>query len=368
MIRQIKNNRKTFLIIVFNLSFIPFCSSSIFAQPAVTAVSGTLNQGASVTITGSGFGTKAAAAPLKWENFENGALGSNLSTLGWSTYNVSGSSPAPSVSDLNAYGQGTKSAIKNIRQGIEDFSGSYFTGFGGATEGYISLYFNWNTADGSSPSGGGIFKWIRFNTNQVYSGVPSFGQTYQPGWFYEYFNSGTSRNTVWNQYDAKYTPPRGNWSRMEMHWKLSNPGGTSNGMAETWVNFAKNMNQVNVVTRQSGDNSTIYSVLLPQMCSGAGENYRIFVDDVYIDNTIARVEIGDASTWGACTKRELQIPTAWSDRSISVKVNQGALGNLQTAYLYVVDANGNVNSNGYPLSLQASAPTVPNPPLNLVVK
>ena len=73
-------------------------------------------------------------------------------------------------------------------------------------------------------------------------------------------------------------------------------------------------------------------------------------DDVYFDNTRARVEIGNVSSWEACTHREIQLPTAWSDNSITITVNQSSFKDGDTAYLFVVDADGNV-SNGYPITI-----------------
>jgi len=224
------------------------------------------------------------------------------------------------------------------------------------------MMVNWNTSDGSAPSGGGVWKWARINSGVVYSGDPVLGETFQAGynWFYEYYSATTGD---WHQYDANYYPVRNGWSRLEMHLKLSNPAGTANGIAKTWMDLHSNTNASNVVTKASGNTNTIYSVLLPGMMSGAAKAYKIYIDDVYIDNTIARVEIGNASTWYACTKREVQIPTLWSDTgtSITITLNQGSFSNLNNAYLYVIDADGNVNENGYPLSDGGGGATPPLP-------
>jgi hypothetical protein len=83
----------------------------------------------------------------------------------------------------------------------------------------------------------------------------------------------------------------------------------------------------------------------------------VWADNVYMDTTWARVMIGNAPTWNASTQREIQIPTAWSSTSLSVVLNQGRLADLRNGYLYVIDANGNVNANGYPLCT-----TCPKPP------
>lgn len=82
-------------------------------------------------------------------------------------------------------------------------------------------------------------------------------------------------------------------------------------------------------------------------------------DDVYIDYTRARVELGNASTWASCTIREIQIPTAWSDNSITVKVNKGSFTS-GTVYLFVIDSMGNV-SNSYPVIINGDTNILSNP-------
>ncbi|MCD6288604.1 MAG: hypothetical protein J7M12_05765, partial [Candidatus Hydrogenedentes bacterium] len=62
---------------------------------------------------------------------------------------------------------------------------------------------------------------------------------------------------------------------------------------------------------------------------------------------------GNASTWSACTHREIQIPTAWSNDTITFTVNQGSFP-YGTAYLYVVDSTGAWNENGYPITFERS--------------
>jgi len=76
----------------------------------------------------------------------------------------------------------------------------------------------------------------------------------------------------------------------------------------------------------------------------------IDVDDFYMDSTPARVEVCDGPTLSASNRCELQIPAAWSDSSITVQLNQGYLAN-GTAYVYVVNPAGSVNTAGYPITL-----------------
>ena len=72
-----------------------------------------------------------------------------------------------------------------------------------------------------------------------------------------------------------------------------------------------------------------------------------YMADIYLDYTAQRVLIGNASTLSACTTlREVQIPTAWSNTSITATVNQGGFADAATAYLYVFDATGTANTTG----------------------
>jgi len=76
------------------------------------------------------------------------------------------------------------------------------------------------------------------------------------------------------------------------------------------------------------------------------DDYRYFAD-LYLDTTWQRVMICTGSTWAAKGTCEMQIPnTTWNDTSIQVTVNRGAYGSTDSAYLYVVDSNGDGNSTG----------------------
>ncbi|MFH1380062.1 MAG: hypothetical protein ABII23_07275, partial [bacterium] len=125
-------------------------------------------------------------------------------------------------------------------------------------------------------------------------------------------------------------------------------------------------NSTSVMTHTSGDANWQY--ILIGMYYGnilgidsSARSAKVYYDDVYIDNTQTRVEIGDKQTWNSCTQREIQMPTAWSDTSIAITVNRGSFDQCKTYYLYVVDANGNVNTNGFPIPIVPAADEPPCP-------
>lgn len=70
-------------------------------------------------------------------------------------------------------------------------------------------------------------------------------------------------------------------------------------------------------------------------------------DDIYIDNTWQRVEIGNNSVYELCTELELQIPTYWDNGKIVVTGNIATLAQYnRNLYLFVINEN-NVASNGF---------------------
>ena len=66
--------------------------------------------------------------------------------------------------------------------------------------------------------------------------------------------------------------------------------------------------------------------------------------------------VGNAATWAGCTDREIQIPSAWSATSITITANIGEMAAFAGEWLYVVNAAGEVNANGF--LLEAGAPFV----------
>lgn len=77
-------------------------------------------------------------------------------------------------------------------------------------------------------------------------------------------------------------------------------------------------------------------------------------DDVYIacgTSARARVEIGNKPIYDSCTNLTFAIPQNWTDILISAEFCEGSFNQGETAYVYVFDANGNHNLEGYPISI-----------------
>jgi hypothetical protein len=127
--------------------------------------------------------------------------------------------------------------------------------------------------------------------------------------------------------------------------------------------FVSNGNTVSTISgKDLGINSgNVIDTVVPVFhghFSSSGAQELAYFDDVYFDNTWSRVMVGNASTLAASTHREIAVPTAWSDTSITVSFNQGTFTNGQTAYLYVIDSTGAVNSAGYAIEIEGAGSNV----------
>lgn len=69
-----------------------------------------------------------------------------------------------------------------------------------------------------------------------------------------------------------------------------------------------------------------------------------------------KIEIGDASTYGACTIKTSQTVTAWDDDTITFTCVRGSLSE-GTNYVYVTNSDGSV-SPGFAITLSGSDPAV----------
>lgn len=142
----------------------------------------------------------------------------------------------------------------------------------------------------------------------------------------------------------------GQWNREELEID------TVNGTIKAWTNGQV---EFNARYSPSCDNNTtphfIYRIGADNNLDDTSANYYAYYDDFYVDTVRTRVEVCNSSTWAGRTASacEIQISSAWSANSVTVKTNQGALGSLIGKYLYVMDPAGNVNPNGFLLSAGA---------------
>jgi len=147
----------------------------------------------------------------------------------------------------------------------------------------------------------------------------------------------------------------GGWQRVEWIFKTSSTAGAPDGAIA--VNRIGKMSTALATTGciTHGNTSDLWRyVSIPQgftNITGGTLNLKMYFDDIYIDNSLARVELCDSSTWAERTHCEIQPATSWTDTNVIATFNRGQFNSGITAYLYVVSSDGNVNSTGKPIVL-----------------
>lgn len=133
------------------------------------------------------------------------------------------------------------------------------------------------------------------------------------------------------------------WHLFQFEYRSSSGLGVADGVFKWTVDGDVKFSRSDIVTMKN-TNTPKDEVWLGFGDTTSGWNYDgandVYFDDIYITPTFARIEIGNASTYAACTHREIQIPTAWTATSVTVTANTGSFTDAETVYLFVIDADG----------------------------
>ncbi len=352
----------------------------VLAAPVISDTIGSIIDDQAVLINGNGFGIKAEASPIANTNFDSEISGQVPS--GWLS---------PQSNDCLVNGVFSRGS-KSLDCGVSNWMGAeYFPrisldlGRDIGTNSY--LYFtlwlylsepqtqiNWKgplLSSSMSPS-----YWV--NTSPTTNNATGIGSWYDPNYSPDprWFNTAIAiqysqdNNPVFNYCTAGNGSATdsylfGQWQRIEYTIKTSSAPAVNDGFVkvERLGKATPATDATGCITHGNSSDPWRY-FSLPQGITNIAStpfSMQMFFDDLYIDNSLARVELCDASSWSARTHCEIQKPTAWSDSQIGITLNQGEFSNDDNAYLYIMDENGNVNEDGYVISfidnIAPSAPT-----------
>ena len=319
--------------------------NSFASPPNISGVSGEISQKKSVRINGNNFGSKQNGSPLKYDNFESGSVGVPVmgeGSGGWETTTARGSSYAPSYSTGKVRYNGTQSLYQNFTNGnyTNYIKLSQNTIPSGTRRLYVSGWFNLET--GGAPSR---------NTKILNMGACNSWQTRldiypSNGSGHLYANDG--RYQDWGARVDRVFKNDGHWHRLE-----------------GWLDLGKGYRDVSMDLRRvaqisgnfvSSSCGLTYLLIGHYFATDTGSPKpwaKRYWDEIYVDTTQARIEIGDNADWDRCSHREIQIPTSWSNSSIEFRVNQGTFNNGATNYLFVVNESGEI-SGGYKVTFGQS--------------
>lgn len=359
------------LITIIIICLVPMMLS---AAVSISGVTGTLTHGETITIAGSGFGTKSTAAPAVWDN----CSGTNILTL-WTNYMMGatgwGGSGAKPELEL-AYRTPTE-----LGRGV-DLPHSHITKYLCGSHYWLQVGDGsniqiWKTKTLSSYSVP-IYTYVswyrRLDPNWVWSidnnfkdmewtstmdSTPSSGNY---DFISHYEANNPSYNGVYRVHAAPTSPVgtpvegatlKNGWVKCEWETKWSQG---SDGYTKVWEDGVLKTHEAGVTWADSGPQL----LAIEGFYRNANDNNFRYMADIYMDWSAQRVMIGNANTLAGCTTlRAIQIPSVWSDTSITATVNQDAFADSATAYLYVFDATGASNTNGYEITFGATPASQP---------
>lgn len=330
--------------------------SNVFGEPVISKVEKYNTK--ELIITGSSFGVKSPAAPWLYDSFENYTSGTGMDgkspQIGTATYERYVSDGVEGVYANDRAYSGSQAA-KTVNSSTGSVTRDHFAFRGQAAQKRFISYQRYRTG------GEGVYKGDRQTANlgngynnNFYDSPPNFGRD---GYIF------TNNGSAFVNHGSVGGEVNNTWQRIDQWIVVSTPD-VANGRYEYYID--------NVLRRSSGDYATCSSAATRgcQIDSWISPNYvnktstlTFWIDDLYVDNTQARVELCSGSSWANRGKCNIQIPSAWSTASITVSANTTNFRDGDTAYLFVVDANG-TPSDGQKMIINSSTDqTIPAPAL-----
>lgn len=360
-----------------------FTSAVVSAAPTVTGIGGTASDDQTLTISGREFGSNSLrqqwlggrSGPI--DGASNGARVDGMNLSGWSLMQPS-TATYPHVSTERSWSNGKSIAFDT--RGTREYKQTLFYDTGSAGYNYMYtnalIYLNHDTLTGGARLQWKMMRWTHTQTVVDGDGVIMSNWPTSASYLAVWNPSQVNR---WFEKGFEPLPGRGAWYRYETWVRLNSASGRADGMFRVKVTNPTNGQVVtdntlnDVPYNGSGQSGNLRWVVLQNYFGNASDggsgmvdnaNAVAWWDDIYFSQSQARVEVCAQPTWAQCQNREIQPAQSWNDSSITIKVNKGAISDLSNAYLYVTNANGEVNANGYRL---VGGP-VPNPPTNVSVQ
>lgn len=309
------------------VSLVLLCAGPSLGQ-TISNVDGQVAHGNTVTIAGLNFGTRTIDTNLIFDTMETGSFSPRWSNTG-----------SPGALSINTDNQ--RSSRSNYNS-VTNFVGNQyvehasFTGGSPSPSWYCQYWFklgnDWTWQTAGNLANVKIFRlWSTGDT-------PENVSTATIGWEDRvYMSPGIAEQNgiFFFEEDFKEKWTIGSWHLFQWEFKDNSALGVADGVYRWWVDGRLAFETTQLLTRSAyspykrpygvgwfnswGDNGT--------------DDNHFYMDDVYIDNSWGRVELGNAATYSNCTHREIQPPVSWSATQVRVTLNQGSFEAGDAAYL-----------------------------------
>lgn len=323
------------------------------------------------SISGLGFGSKEVPGPLAFDSFDGGTLGAQIAGNAMSgagswrneTYNV----PPVYNSETRTASGLCSSHLLSGGTGVNhaplwcDFAEtnqpvlyvSFWTKFSyvlGSDNSWQLKY--WRLTDGTSDEDNHTYfqdLWWTDRTPGLMGYFEFFLNPSNPEWPNYSIEQGYSDISL--DYDKA-----SGWHFYQFAIKQD----AVNGSCLIWIDGQQVANETAMETFETGE--VVRSLTLGwYMGNNVGDGTAsMYYDDIYIDNSWARVEMGDNAVYANCTHREIQPALTWTPTGITGTLNIGSFQVGDTVYFFVIDENG-VPSDGYAVVIGGETP--PDPPV-----
>jgi hypothetical protein len=349
-------------------------ASKTFTISVTAPPSGGLVHGQPFTITTSqmgvaSFGTKATAKPYLWAPMDGSINPSPLGVVtSWdgigsgTVYNPTGNKIGGGCAQHEA-SQGPGITPQWV-MGVLSPSGWDWNSYGQRFYVYRKTKRDWAYATGQNVKNIRVWGWsgssirgpdIYFSSSNGRVGIEGI-----PVDYFDYTMSGANLTALQGPINQWYTEEQALKSNSNSATADADMRYTTNGGPElcqfpntTWLLNALKF-KTDTGSTNDGRLTMLYAVhMIAEGSDGwipppAGT--RLWSDDVYVDNTWARVMIGDNPVFSSARNREIQIPSAWSTNSITITANTASFPVGTPAYLFVIDSTG-AASAGFPVSV-----------------
>ena len=228
------------------------------AQPSVSGISGTVTHNQVITVSGSNFGTKAAAAPLVWENFDDGSLTDSL------TLHDAGGTWTPNNTSNRRHARQAFNARADFKQGYAYVGYDAETASKWFVQYWIKLAPNWHWGTGvyGQPDTGlsnvKMIRWFPQGSRSYTNATVVLHGFDGHSWKYAFEHTGSN--------DEDYIPGPGDfrnqftndvWHCVQVEYAENSGPNAANGVLRLWVDGVQILNKTDAVTNSSSDPSWV---------------------------------------------------------------------------------------------------------------